>query len=146
MQVLDPGHMYVLNQLDVNQDLPTERAVLTFVKRNSPPEKYPGNKTAYPGTTLQETIRAQIDRLKYVNKQQPDSRNLECISLARHMLFLLECRAASLHGRTLTIQSTEDIEDLPTCSQCGHIHRESDHQKEPVPVLVSSQPVLQMVL
>lgn len=56
MKVIDPGHVYDLRSLDGEQ---LNR--LVFVKREGP--SYPGNVGHYPGTTMQEVLRALIDRL-----------------------------------------------------------------------------------
>ena len=69
MKVLDPGHDYALNVLD---GLLGEFERLTFVKRDNPPEKYPGNNSAHPGTTIQEVCRVLIERLRYVNGQSEE--------------------------------------------------------------------------
>lgn len=61
MTVIDPGHEYLMDSLDGEQ---TNR--LVFVKRQG--VKYPGNVGAHPGTTMQEVLRALLERLKYVNQ------------------------------------------------------------------------------
>ena len=62
MRVLDPGHRYALRHLDGDGE-----TVLQFVNREG--EKYPGNAGACEGTTMQEILRALIDRAAYVNGQ-----------------------------------------------------------------------------
>jgi hypothetical protein len=62
MKVIDEDHKFDLATLDGYEPIR-----LTFVKRNNPPDKYPGNKDAYPGTTTQEVLRALINRSLYVN-------------------------------------------------------------------------------
>ena len=63
MRVLDPGHTYQLKILDGNLG---DFETLCHVKRIG--TNYPGNiAPAYPGTTTQEVLRAEIDRLRYVN-------------------------------------------------------------------------------
>jgi hypothetical protein len=123
VRVLDPGHFYLLHELDK----PRDEQNLVFVKRNEPQEKFPGNVGRYPGTTLQEVLRACIDRLKYVNKQQPDARNFVVIQHLRMAIWLLEIRAAIKHKRVLKCLPVE-IELKPTCPSCGHIECEEAHQ------------------
>lgn len=115
MRVLDLGHTYELDTLDGGG---TE--LLLFVKRNNPPEKFPGNKSAYPGTTIQEVMRAVIDRLKYVNNQVPCEETALSVEKARSIIWLLEKRAAQRHNRPFNILSGR-IENQPTCPVCGHI-------------------------
>jgi len=65
MIVIHPGHKY---QLDILDGIGYEE--ITFLKRNDPPEKYPGNDNAYPGTNLQEVCRALINRVQYLESQK----------------------------------------------------------------------------
>jgi hypothetical protein len=113
VKVIDPGHMYDLQCLDANL---TVR--LVFVKREGP--GYPGNVGSYPGTNLQEVIRALIDRVKYLDGQIYSHHNSRVIHGLRIALHSLEVRAAERHGRELAAQS-QRIECLPTCETCGHV-------------------------
>lgn len=115
MEVLDPGHRYLLASFDGGEPAP-----LTFVKRNNPPEKYPGNHDAYPGTSIQEVLRALINRSLYVNNQFPCPETTLTIRLMRQSLKLLEARHARLHGGVLPAVP-EAIEVVPVCPACGHI-------------------------
>lgn len=120
MKVSDPGHCYLLNNLDV-YDLDPYNAheqELTFVKREGP--GYPGNVGHHPGTNIQEVLRALIDRLRYVNNQIHDNRNLVIIELLQQSIYLLEVRAAARHNRKINFDM-EGIELLPTCPKCGHV-------------------------
>ena len=119
MRVVDPGHRYVLEGYD-GPDGPLAQA-LTFVKRNDPPEKYPGNTSAYPGTIMQEVIKALIDRLQYVNNQTPCAETEAVLALMQTSLLLLEGRANRLHGRILSPETLSELIGLPTCTGCGHI-------------------------
>ena len=115
MKVLDPGHEYLLTSFDGVKPM-----WLRFVKRNDPPEKYPGNSDAYPGTQTQEVLRALIDRAHYVQGQQPDDdTNPQVISLLRQALVLLETRHATRHGVFASFSGA--IETEPFCVTCGHI-------------------------
>lgn len=116
--MLEPGHSYLLNVLDDHAALGPVR--LEFVKRDHPPEKYPGNVGHHSGTTIQEVMRAVIDRLKYVNDQIPCSETGHAIADARSLIWWLEKRAARVHGRDFDLR-IYDIEDQPTCPTCGHI-------------------------
>lgn len=118
MIIRDPGHRYQLQHFDGNSPV-----FLQFVKRNSPPEKYPGNLgRAYCGTTTQEVLRALIDRTKYVDEQKPFVENQAVLKCLRDALFHLELRAAGVRGYSLPWDLDIDrIEDYPTCLDCGHI-------------------------
>lgn len=117
MKILDPGHNYLLNVLD---STPEASQRLTFVKRNKPPEKYPGNENSYIGTTIQEVCRALIDRCKYVNNQEHSPHTEVAITHLRSVIRELEVRAARRHNRPKLL-TRADIENEPTCKICGHI-------------------------
>lgn len=123
MNVIDPGHMYQLEDLDseLGSPLSYERqpTYLEFVKRMGP--QYPGNTSAHAGTNMQEVLRVLIDRATYLNKQIPCAETEAVIHHLRSSLLLLELRAARRHGRVLPIHSYEDIEIMSTCAKCGHI-------------------------
>jgi hypothetical protein len=114
MEVLDPGHEYNLSSLDGG-----EPVHLTFVKREGP--KYPGNVGSHPGTTMQECLRALIERGKYVNGQVPCAETEAAIALMRSVLLLLEVRAARRHGHHLDRSFLGGIEQVRGCKKCGHI-------------------------
>lgn len=136
MIVLDPGHEYDLQLLDerktwwqrlvlaitqnparyVGTGYPGVR--LRFVKREG--LGYPGNIGTHDGTTLQECLRACIDRVWYLQKQIPCGENDEIIYHLRQSIRLLEHRAAERHGRQVNVP-TLAIEKLATCARCLHI-------------------------
>lgn len=113
---LDAGHDFLLRSLDGSQP---QR--LTFVKRVG--TKFPGNTTAYPGTTSQECMRAVIRRAIYVDGQDAHPVNSAIIQRERQNIYELEQRAAERHGRTLLLspEQISHIEEMPTCPECGHI-------------------------
>jgi len=113
MKILDRGHAYALRMLDSPRE-----CLLRFVKRAG--EGYPGNVGFYPGTNLQEVLRACIDRVKYLDSQIPDPTNLVLVDHLRSSLKLLEMRAARRHNRDIPVFRYA-IEDMPVCSKCGHI-------------------------
>lgn len=115
MKVLDAGHKFELATFDGG-----EPQVLTFVKRNDPPEKYPGNSDAYPGTQVQEVLRALIERGLYLETQIPCRETRLLIENCRDSIWLLESRHAQRHGGRLVL-ARDGIEETPVCSDCGHI-------------------------
>lgn len=114
MKVLDPGHEYVLDSLDGEL-----HQTLTFVKREG--SKYPGNVGSHPGTTMQEVLRALIERAEYVNRQIPCEETFMAISLMKSALLLFELRAARRHGRPLTASVEEVVSGVGKCKKCGHV-------------------------
>ena len=116
MQVIDPGHQYLLSSFDGGEPM-----LLTFVKRNAPSEKYPGNIDTYPGTQTQEVLRALIDRSRYVNNQIPSDITTTVITLLQEAIILLEKRHTEQHNMTLIPEKLQHIETVPFCNTCGHI-------------------------
>lgn len=114
MTVLDPGHVYLLDALDGDE---VQR--LQFVKREG--AKYPGNVGSHSGTTLQEVIRALVERCRYVNAQTPCAETEAVIGLLSAALLLLESRAARRHGRHLDADLEDLIAGAGKCSHCGHV-------------------------
>lgn len=116
MEVLDPGHKYLLNSLDHGEPI-----LLTFVKRDSPPEKYPGNVGHYPGTQFQEVLRALIDRGEYVQNQQPCPETEAFIDFMRMGIWVLEVRVRRVRRQPGSDIPLVGIDKQPVCEQCGHI-------------------------
>jgi len=112
MIVTDPGHAYLLTTYDGEGHKP-----LVFMKREGP--GFPGNVGHYPGTNCQEVLRALIDRVKYLDGQVPCEENVEILTNLRSALVWFEARAARRHG--LEVSYLVEIEDVPTCSTCGHV-------------------------
>lgn len=125
MLVLDPGHVYELRVFDAASE---QTAPLAFMKREG--LGYPFNVGHHAGTNCQEVLRALIDRVKYLQHQIPCPENLIILAGLRSALVAFEIRAARRHGRELTFEG--DIEDAPTCRQCGHIGCEA-HLMPPRP-------------
>ncbi len=120
MRTLDPGHIFALDMLDIQADERQSTEMLVFVKREGP--RYPGNVSHFPGTNCQEVIRALIDRVKYLDSQNPDDRNPAILQRLREALWLFEARAAERYGRTLPpLDSFQAIEEEAACPRCAHI-------------------------
>ncbi len=120
MRILDPGHRYWLDMLDIEGDERQGSEMLTFVKRKG--ARYPGNLSCYPGTNCQEVLRALIDRVKHLNGQVADPHNEPILRHLRETLWLFESRAAKRYGRELPpLETFEAIENEPVCSGCAHI-------------------------
>lgn len=120
MKTVDPGHIYMLDVLDIEADERQSAEMLMFVKRQG--DRYPGNVSHYPGTNCQEVIRALIARVNFLEGQLPDPHNEAIVRHLREALWLFESRAAQRYGRVLPpLESTERIEEELTCSLCAHI-------------------------
>lgn len=115
MRVIDPGHTYALPTLD--SESPWE-VILQFVKREG--EKFPGNLGHYSGTTMQEVLRALIERATYVNRQTPCPETETAIGLLKSVIVLFEIRAARRHGRELDV-TVDEVVYGETCPVCLHV-------------------------
>ena len=135
MKVLEPGHLYQLDCIDGDR---TE--FLQFVKRVG--EKYPGNRPpAWPGTTMQEVLRACIERAGYVNRQIPCAETEAAIGLRKGALLLFEVRAKRVKGKTLDAASLDQVIDGTTCATCGHVFcQEHETLTEARPAVIEAQP------
>ena len=116
MQVIDTGHKYLLTSFDGGNPIP-----LTFVKRDFPSTKYPGNVGHYPGTQMQEVLRALVERGVYLFRQFPCPETEALVSLMRTGIWLLETRTRRVRGQAGLSVSVLGIESAPTCEDCGHI-------------------------
>jgi hypothetical protein len=112
VRVLDPGHRYVLAHLDGDGE-----TVLQFVKRQGP--GYPGNEGRSEGVTLQEVLRALIDRATYVNGQIPCDETTSALAHMKSAVHAMETRAARLHGRPPP--DAEESVYGEYCRRCGHV-------------------------
>jgi hypothetical protein len=117
MNELDPGHLYELRNLDV-PDGGQSQQVLAFVKREGP--GYPGNKGHFAGTTMQEVLRAVVQRCKYVNKQIYSEETEIAQKFLEKAIWHLERRAALRHGRVPPVSEEETLYGK-TCVKCGHV-------------------------
>jgi hypothetical protein len=122
MKILDLGHDYLLDSYDGEVEVR-----ITFVKRNNPPEKYPGNSNAYPGTQMQDVLRVLLDRCKYVNFQSivrigtPCQETDMAISMMRHIIWILESRVRRVRKQPPLNTLSHEIEKIEVCRECGHI-------------------------
>lgn len=133
VRVIDPGHRYALAHLDGDAE-----EILTFVKREG--HGYPGNEGHYPGTNIQEVLRALINRLEYLDNQIPHWRNRDALIHLRSAFEDMEFRAAQRHGRIL-FQTIEDepMHLRPFCARCGHVGCQESHGDRPeIPALQTS--------
>ncbi len=126
MNVLDPGHVYELDNLD-DPDGEVPRVLLYFVKREG--ERYPGNVGHHAGTTTQEVMRALIHRLEYVEGQRPHPANERVIQRLRDSIFDLEVRATELSRdqRRMRHCTPHLIEESRVCVTCGHVCCDGRH-------------------
>ena len=117
-KILDPGHKYELLTLDGKMV-----QTLTFVKRFDPkrPEKFPGNKNAYAGTTLQSVLQACCNRIRYLDNQIPCLENQVILNKLQEALMMLEQRAATRHGMTISAMRLDSFEFAKLC-QIGRAH------------------------
>jgi len=124
MEIVDPGHEYLLNAIDGG-----EPQSLTFVKREG--ENYPGNTGAHPGILTQEALRACLDRALYMNAQASCAETDIIISSLRTAIFAFEVRAARCRETNIMLANLSDIDKHPTCPICGHIQCDFSRHNKP---------------
>jgi len=84
MQVIDPGHIYLLKGLGGGDQ------ELTFIKRSGGAIEYDEE---WPGVQTQEVLRALIDRTQYLNAVLPCKETEDAVYYLRMALFMYELRA-----------------------------------------------------
>ena len=116
MDVLDPGHKYIVENYDGDG-----YQGLYFLKRIG--EDYPFNEApAHKGTNCQEVIKVLIDRVEYLDKQIPCNENKLIIRNLQSTLWLFEKRAAERHHKDFpySIFHPDDLHKFPTNVEDGH--------------------------
>lgn len=111
MKVIERGHIYELDQLDVPDNVNINPETLTFVNR----AKRSGH-TKHPGTTCQEVLRALINRVEHLDEEIPWKANGELIQHLRMALILFEARALIRKTQKGQIKP----EDIATDRTDGH--------------------------
>lgn len=105
MKIIDPGHCYALQ--DNKQETHTNG--LQFFKDGNI-----NNCEDQPGTTNQETLRALIDRVWFLNEQEPNPINHKIVKHLRMALVLHEIR----HLERL-VDKGQPVEEIPI-TKTGH--------------------------
>ena len=117
IEVAVAGHEYKARVLDGEEG---QMALIRFVMRNDPPDKYPGNDDAFPGVIIQELLRAILDRMDYLDKQNPCDENKWIMGHLREAFMGLEIRAHRRHDTAMP-ELDAPIETYEPCPTCGHI-------------------------
>jgi len=105
MRVIDAGHTYELDNLkEVGVSL------LSFFKDSELHDK------GQSGPSVQEVMRAVIDRVQYLDSEKPWAGNAEIIQRAREIIVLFEMRALFYK----VVKGELEIEKLPLGDD-GHI-------------------------
>ena len=113
MEIIDPGHDYILHAIDGG-----EPQRLVFVKREG--KNYPGNSGEHPGVLTQEVLRVCLDRALYMNAQASCAETDIIISSLRTAIFAFEARAARCRDTAIKLSALAEIDTGQTCPICGH--------------------------
>lgn len=89
MRVIDPGHQYELDTVSHDRRLTRGSTYMQFVKRE---EHNPGSEPHH-GLMNQEVLRVLIDRVKFLDEQNPCVENGHILKGLRTALFYHELRA-----------------------------------------------------
>jgi hypothetical protein len=111
MKIIEPGHIYEVNNVDGDG---VQRIV--FVRRRDSDAHLLPTKLRQEGILTQELLRVAIDRTLYLNLEAPCIENIEIVNSLRHALSLYESRAARR-----TIENYPMIEKISVCEICQHI-------------------------
>lgn len=111
MKVVNPGHLYLVENVDGPGD-----QQIRFVRRRGRDGKLLAERDSSPGILCQELLRVLIDRVCYLNDEDPCSEDVAIIQGLRNALRLFEARAAR---RTIEKLSMPELADA--CPECHHL-------------------------
>lgn len=116
MRIVEPGHIYEVENVDGDG-----RQRIVFVRRRGHDGQllYAGR---HEGILCQELLRVLIDRVRYLNDEDPCVEDVQIIGQLRDALRLFEARAAR---RTIEKLPMPELADA--CPICHHLlcaHRE----------------------
>lgn len=129
MRIVEPGHVYSIADVDVPVGEDPHRQVLYFVRRRSHDGALLPEAEREPGILSQELLRVLIDRVRYLNDEDPCAEDVEILLRLRAALVLFESRAARRTIEKLSMPETADA--CPVCHHllCAHRHPERlDHE------------------
>jgi hypothetical protein len=125
VKIIEPGHVYSV----ANVDGPGEQTI-RFVRRRDEHAKL--LEESEEGILSQELLRVLIDRVRYLNDEDPCAEDVEIIVRLRESLRLFETRASR---RTIEKMPMVEMADAcPICHHllCAHRHPESDRLEHEV--------------
>jgi hypothetical protein len=126
VRVVEPGHVYELEEVDVRGPKYTQK--LYFVRRRD--ERGELLSQSSPGILTQELLRVAIDRTLYLYAEAPCDEDTKILEHLRAALALYESRAARR-----TIEKLSKVEAARPCGKCGHIlclHSPEERVRPPV--------------
>lgn len=119
MRIQEPGHVYFV----ANVDGPGEQRIVFVRRRGANAELLPEIERER-GILSQELVRVLVDRVRYLNDEDPCAEDVAIIGHLRDVLRLFEARAAR---RTIEkLAMPEVAEACPICHHllCAHRHPE----------------------
>lgn len=119
MRILDTGHVYEVH----NVDGPGTQ-LITFVRRRGDDAQLLPERDRHAGILCQELLRVLVDRVRFLNDEDPCVEDTEIIHHLRDSLRLFESRAAR---RTIEKLPMPELADAcPICHHilCAHRHPE----------------------
>jgi hypothetical protein len=110
MRIVDPGHVYELQNVD-GDGVQTIR----FVRRRDDEALLLGAELRTEGVLFQEVVRMLVDRINYLNAEGPCAETVAITECLRRVIQLGEIRAARR-----TIEKHPMIERMDVCEECQH--------------------------
>ena len=111
MKVLDPGHVYALENVGTEG-----QQTIQFVRRRDEKGELLPDNLQTPGCLTQELLRVAIDRTLYLYEEAPCDEDTDIISYLRAALMAYESRSARRK-----IERLAKPEEAKVCDMCGHI-------------------------
>lgn len=111
MKVIDPGHVYEVENIDGDGT-----QIIQFVQRRGWDAELLPEEEREEGIQSQELLRVLIDRTLYLHAEQPWQENVKIVHNLRDALRLYEARAARRSIERLSMP-----ERAKNCASCGHV-------------------------
>lgn len=83
VRIVEPGHIYAVKNRDDNSE-----QIIKFIRSD-----LPGQAGSHDGILCQDLLRILMDRVHFLNKQQPCQENQDIYVRLREVLILFETRA-----------------------------------------------------
>lgn len=115
MRIVEPGHVYVVDNADV-RDGEQQGQTIRFVRRRGPDGELLAPADRGAGMLTQELLRVAIDRTLYLYAEAPCEEDTQIVEHLRAALTLYESRAARR-----AIEKLSKPEQAPLCGICHHI-------------------------
>lgn len=116
MRILLAGHVYLAEEVGGVRGQEAGHQTIAFVRRRDEHARLLPPDEQAPGLLSQELLRVLIDRVRYLNDEDPCVEDVEILGRLRDALRPFETRAARR-----TIEKLPMPETAPACPLCHHL-------------------------